>query len=613
MYEDIWNWRALLKTANMIDLFQIFSSLRFWTSWQAELGRYFKNTKLQQVLSFPAVFLGGSPFNTPALFSILAWADFGQGVWYPKGGMGDVVKAIVSLAKDSGVDICTQHEAVGIHIQDGQVQGVQTKTTFFPADVVVGAADLPWIETRLLPRQYQTWPQKYWQKKTIGISALLLYLGVNTRVKDAVHHTLFFSSDWEKNFEEIFQHKKLPRDPSLYISIRSATDRSIVPKNGEEIVVLVPLGAGGDYSPSEIAQFTEKIIDKVEEIVGAKLRDNLVVKEVFTPSNFVEAYHAFQGSALGLAHTLTQSLWFRPGNKSKKVSGLYYVGQYTNPGVGVPMALISAEIVAGMIQKSDHENENIFKRGSTTYYYSSLFFRGQVKIDVFSLYAYVRVIDDIVDSTQPNIDQLELMWQETVTAWNGGRCASMVVRKFVELAQRKGFAWEWVDAFWQAMRSDLHKKQYAHYQELEKYMYGSAEVIGYMMAKILDLPENAMKTAALQGRAMQLLNFIRDVKEDKELGRNYLGYTPEEVDDPKKWSRLIHHYLEQYRNLQEEAERGYTFIPKKYLVPIKTAADMYSWTAEKIRRNPGIVWQKKMKPHRRQVLMQLIINVLQLP
>jgi phytoene synthase len=393
--------------------------------------------------------------------------------------------------------------------------------------------------------------------------------------------------------------------------VRSATDRSIVPKNSEEIFVLVPLGAGTTYSQAELDVFTEKVLDRVEKVVGTKFRQHLVVKKVYTPQDFAQDYNAFQGTALGLAHTLSQSLFFRPKNKSDKVEGLYYAGQYTNPGVGVPMALVSAEIVAGMInnQKEVEADLNqIFMRGSTTYYYSSLFFTGQVKKDVFTLYAYVRTVDDLVDIPQPLTKELDAIWAETLKSWSGQKSSNSIVQNFIALAQRQGFEWAWIEAFWQAMRSDLSKKKYSSYAELDTYMYGSAAVVGLMMAKILGLSPKAMTAASQQGKAMQFINFLRDVQEDKELGRNYLNISPAEERDQALWQSRMRQHIKHYWQLQCEAEKGYRYIPKKYLIPIKTASDMYAWTAQKIFENPSLVWQKKIKPSKMRVISQILKN-----
>jgi phytoene synthase len=524
--------------------------------------------------------------------------------------MIQLVYALEALAREQGVIIQTNSEVTSIVVKDGKVTGVQTTEQQWDADVVVAATDMPFVETQLLPKEYQTWPEEYWKKRTMGISSLLIYLGLNTELKGTVHHSMYFSRDWRKNFAEIFEKKILPEDPSFYISIRSKTDRLIVPPNGEEVVVLVPLGSGTKVSKAQLAIYAEKVIHRLEHVLGQRITPHIVVKELFGPQEFAKTYNAFEGTALGLSHTLGQSLWWRPQNRSQKVDGLFYAGQYTNPGVGVPMALISAELVAGMIAPQSESANAIFERGSVTYYYSSLFFRGQTKTDVFDLYAYVRTVDDCVDILPAQVEKFESLWAQTQDAWHGKSVESDVVTKFVQLAKRKKFSWEWIDAFWTAMRSDLHKTSYRRFAELERYMYGSAEVIGLMMSRILNLPKEAAEAAQLQGKAMQYVNFIRDVLEDKELGRNYLGYDEKTAKDPVAWSAFVRKEIAHYREVQRQAEQGYRFIPRRYLIPIRTAAEMYKWTADQIEKNPMIVWQKKIKPSKTRVITQLLKNCL---
>jgi phytoene synthase len=250
-------------------------------------------------------------------------------------------------------------------------------------------------------------------------------------------------------------------------------------------------------------------------------------------------------------------------------------------------------------------NEKIFKKGSTTYYYSSLFFPKHVKDDVTKLYAYVRTMDDYVDNTEPKIKKLKSMWSLTKKAWIGKRVNNTIVKDFIFVAKKYKFEWEWIEAFYNAMKKDLTKKKYRNFSELEQYMYGSAEVIGLMMARILNLPKKTHETAMLQGKAMQLLNFIRDIKEDNALGRAYLQ-PPKNID----WEAYIRKEIDRYYTIQKEAAMGYAYIPKRFLVPIKTAADMYLWTAKRIYKNPSIIFEKKLKPSKSRILFHLIKNAL---
>lgn len=605
IWQNIFSWKFFLNAKNIRDIGTFLRAFSL-KSWHDEAYAYFRDDRLAKIMTFPSVFLGGSPYATPSFYSILSWADFGQGVWYPKGGIGMIISSLEQLARSFGVEIHTGEEAKHIHVKDGRVSGVSVGDRVYDASVVVGACDLHHLETQLLPKDYQSWDEQWWRKKTIGISALLVYLGIQKRLKHFVHHTLYFSSDWKNNFSDIFDRRSIPSDPSFYVSARSVTDRSIVPKDADELFLLIPLGARGDYASSELAALADAVIEKIESFSGESFSRHIRVKELFGPDQFQERYHAYGGTALGFAHTWTQSLWLRPRNKSKKVHGLYYAGQYVQPGVGVPMTLISAKLVADQIGSPASNKQGIFQRGSVTYYYSSIFFRGQVKEDVFALYAYVRTVDDLIDCPTPDTDAFESLWKETRLCWKSGTTEHQTVREFIALAKRKTFDWKWIEAFWKSMRSDLTKRSYMKFSELESYMYGSAEVVGLMMARILDLPESANETARLQGKAMQYVNFIRDVAEDERLGRNYLGYTEEMRRDPKRWSAFLRAHIEKYKHIQRQAEKGFAFIPKQYRPPIQAAAALYEKTADAIYADPMIVWKKKVKPAKIRVVAEVL-------
>ncbi|MCX8009167.1 MAG: phytoene/squalene synthase family protein, partial [Patescibacteria group bacterium] len=209
----------------------------------------------------------------------------------------------------------------------------------------------------------------------------------------------------------------------------------------------------------------------------------------------------------------------------------------------------------------------------------------------------------------PNIDQFESLWEQTVSCWHGRICDSQIVRDFITLAKRKKFEWSWIEAFWKSMRQDLKKYTYKTFTELESYMYGSAEVIGLMMARILDLPPKAEETAMLQGKAMQYVNFIRDVDEDEKLGRNYLGYSEAIRHDPQQWNDFLRKHIDAYKAIQRQAEKGFIYIPKSYRAPIRASARLYEQTADTIYQNPMIVWEKKIKPHKLRVILEVIKHV----
>lgn len=268
----------------------------------------------------------------------------------------------------------------------------------------------------------------------------------------------------------------------------------------------------------------------------------------------------------------------------------------------------------------DQKANQIFKNGSVTYYYSSLFFPAQVKKDVFILYSFVRTIDNYVDTIPPQSKKFKAFHKKVLWALKGKKINNSIISNFLDLAKRKNFKTSWIHSFFKSMRTDFYKKNYQTFKELEDYMYGSAEIIGLMMAKILDLPPQSYKYAMLQGKAMQLINFIRDIDEDLSLGRIYI---PKEdlvrfkikslkSADQDQFKNLIDYQLKRYRKVQKQAEKGYKYLPKKYLLPIKTSADLYLYAANKIEKNPQLIFQTKVKASKQIIFTKAIKNYLTL-
>ena len=267
----------------------------------------------------------------------------------------------------------------------------------------------------------------------------------------------------------------------------------------------------------------------------------------------------------------------------------------------------------------DQVHFETFKQGSKTYFNSSIFFPEHVRKDVFILYGFVRKADNFIDVIPQNPDGYYQFKQNYQYALNGGNVKDSIVQSFVELVNRKGLKPEWVDSFFRSMEMDLTKSIYHTVDETLEYIFGSAEVIGLFMAKILDLPAESYEAAKMQGRAMQYINFIRDIKEDLEFGRRYLPVEGTSLkrfeldymkDNQDRFIDFIRHHVSLYRRWQKDAENGYRHIPKRYLVPIKTASDMYGWTARKIENNPLIVFQRKVKPSTLRVVFHIVCNSL---
>ncbi|WP_294179449.1 phytoene desaturase family protein [uncultured Schumannella sp.] len=324
-------------------------------------ARTVTENRLRQILGYPAVFLGSAPRLAPSMYSLMSHLDLEEGVFYPQGGFTVVIQRIAALAAAEGAEVRTGAVVQRIVVDNGRAVGVEVAaanggTERLDADLVVSAADLHHTETRLLDRaEDRTFPESYWAKRTAGPSALLLLLGVRGELPNLEHHTLLFSKDWDENFGAIFDSpSRIPGTPSLYVCKPSGVDASVAPAGHENLFVLVPLpadptiGAGGvgGAGDAEVEALADRVIAQIAEWTGTPdLAERVVVRRTIAPRDFETDLNAWKGTALGPAHTLSQSAFFRAGNQSKKVDGLLYVGGSTIPGIGLPMCLISAELI----------------------------------------------------------------------------------------------------------------------------------------------------------------------------------------------------------------------------------------------------------------------------
>jgi phytoene desaturase len=321
--------------------------LSAFSSMHSFISRYFRNDRLRQVMEYTMVFLGSSPYQAPALYSLMSHMDFNQGVFYPKGGFYELIKALAKIAERNGARLMTNTPVKKIEVEDGAATSVTLADgTSIPAEIVISNADMWFTETRMLDRRWQTLTEKYWSKRVMAPSALIIYLGVDAKLPSLSHHNLLFSKDWRANFEEIYTRPRLPEEPSLYVCAPSVTDPSVAPDGKENLFVLVPIAAGLDLADGMKEAFADRVITRIEEQMRLPgLREKICYRSIYTVDNFAADYNSYRGSALGLAHTLGQTAVFRPNNRSKKVRNLFYVGAGTNPGIGTQICLISAELV----------------------------------------------------------------------------------------------------------------------------------------------------------------------------------------------------------------------------------------------------------------------------
>jgi len=326
--------------------------LQMFTSMSRHVRQLFKNEKLIKLLEFPVLFLGAKPENTPALYSLMNYADMALGTWYPMGGMYKIVEGMVSLAKELGVKIELEQEVWHIVAPDGLARSVVTcDGCGYPADVVVGAADYHHIETNLLGARQRNYSDRYWETRTMAPSSLLFYVGVNKRLGGLQHHNLFFDEDFGRHACEIYDTPKWPEKPLFYVSAPSQTDHSVAPSGCENLFILIPV-APGLKDTSEIREHYYKLVMKrLELLTGQSIESSVVYRRSFAHTDFISDYHAFKGNAYGLANTLLQTAFLKPKLRNKHIKNLFYTGQLTVPGPGVPPSIISGQVVAREIKK----------------------------------------------------------------------------------------------------------------------------------------------------------------------------------------------------------------------------------------------------------------------
>lgn len=349
--------RSIKEFVDM-DLISGLFRLDVFNSIKTHIRKLFKNEKIRQLLEFPVLFLGALAENTPALYSLMNYADIIGGTWYPKGGMYEIVDAMYRVAFEQGVKFVFNQDVSEVVIENGKAIGVKTSslnntTTFYEADIVVGAADYHFVETKLLPKKYRSYSDKYWESRTMAPSCLLYYVGLDKKLAGLTHHTLYFDTSFSLHGDEIYTNKQWPTNPLFYVGAPSVTDNTVAPEGNENLFLLIPVASGlsGDDETLRDKYFNI-IIERMEVRLQQSIKSSVIYKKSFATSDFISEYNAFKGNAYGLANTLLQTAILKPACKSEKVSNLFYTGQLTVPGPGVPPSLISGEVVAKEVIKT---------------------------------------------------------------------------------------------------------------------------------------------------------------------------------------------------------------------------------------------------------------------
>ena len=343
---DFLNWRMMTEGLKLNVLGKLDAAVR----------RRFADRRARQILEYAMVFLGTSPNDAPAMYALMSHVDLTQGVFYPLGGLSAVAQGLRRLAEEQGVRFLLSTEVTKIATENGRAVRVEARgpdgaAVALPCDAVLANADYAHVETELLDAADRTYPRRYWETRVVAPSMFLLYLGVKKPLEKLVHHNLYFQENWNVHFDAIFKQPAWPEEPCFYVSCISKTDPGMAPPGRENVFVLVPVAAGLDDSDAVREAYAEKTIRHVETVTGEEIAPHIETKRIFSHRDFAGDYRAWQGTALGISHVLLQTAVFRPAMRSKKVANLYFAGQYTHPGIGVPMVMIAAEVSAGNVRR----------------------------------------------------------------------------------------------------------------------------------------------------------------------------------------------------------------------------------------------------------------------
>jgi phytoene desaturase len=321
-------------------------------SFSTYINRYFSHPKLRSLLEFPVLFLGAMPKDTPALYSLMNYADMELGTWYPMGGMYKFIEAFEKIAKEQGVKIVTDAQITSLEKENGSVRAaIDIHGNRYESDVFISSADYQHTEKALLNGS-SNYSDAYWDKRVMAPSALLYYVGINKRVSNILHHNLFFDESLEEHGKEIYKNPQWPTAPLFYLSAPSLTDPSAAPEGCENLFFLIPIAPDLSDDEETRERYFNILLERLKNLTGNDIKDNIVYKRSFSISNFKEDYHAFKGNAYGLANTLKQTAIFKPQIKNKNLRNFYYTGQLTVPGPGVPPSIISGEVVAKYVHQN---------------------------------------------------------------------------------------------------------------------------------------------------------------------------------------------------------------------------------------------------------------------
>lgn len=330
--------------------------LHVFKSISSYIRKHFKDSRLVQLLEFPVLFLGAKPQETPALYSLMNYADICLGTWYPEGGMHKIVEGMESVALEQGVKFKTSQTVQQITVENKKATGIVVNGNFEAFDYVVGGADYHHVEQHLLEEKYRMYDEQYWDSRKLAPSSLIFYVGLNKKIENLRHHNLFFDESFDDHAKEIYDDPKWPSKPLFYVSCTSKTDPDAAPEGMENVFILIPVATNLEDNEADREKYFDMVMARMEKLTGEKIKENVVYKRSYAHQDFIKDYNSYKGNAYGLANTLKQTAILKPSIVNKKVNNLYYTGQLTVPGPGVPPSLISGQVTAREILKDIKNN-----------------------------------------------------------------------------------------------------------------------------------------------------------------------------------------------------------------------------------------------------------------
>ena len=336
----------------LINIDTVFKVNLFFKNIKNDVEKTFKDQRLRSILQFPVLFLGAKPSNTPAFYNFMNYADFGLGTWQPKNGFFDVVRAMVDIGKHNGVNFHTNCDVQEIKVVNSEIDGIIINGEYKKCDILISGADYEHTES-LLKEKYKQYSENYWKSRTWSPSSLLFYLGLNKKLKNLDHHNLFFDTDFDKHADEIYSKPKWPTDPLFYLNITSKTNSHTAPPGNENCFILIPIATDLEDNEELREKYFKIILKRIKDVSGNDIEKNIVYKRSYCINDFKKDYNSYGGNAYGLANTLMQTAFLRPKLQSKKVKKLYFSGQLSVPGPGVPPAIVSGKLVSDIILKNE--------------------------------------------------------------------------------------------------------------------------------------------------------------------------------------------------------------------------------------------------------------------